>query len=220
VFAARRLLKQDAVERKTQMPDIEIPMNVEVHSMEGPYGKSRCAILDPIQDKVTHLVVRENAFPQTERLVPIRLVQVSSPQQINLACTREQLAAMESFVEEQFIDAGGPLADSMLWPYVESGPEVITLVHEKIPAGEVKIRRGTAVHATDGQIGRVDELLIEKKTGGITHLILEEGHLWGKKDVSIPVDQIKSIEADGVKLKLSKEEVEALPEVQIHRPRR
>jgi hypothetical protein len=206
-----------AVERKMQMPDIEIPMNVEVHSTEGPYGKSRCVILDPIKDRVTHLVVREEAFPQTERLVPIDLVKVSSPEQISLACTPQQLAAMENFVEEHFINAGGPLADSMLWPYVESGPEVITLVHEKIPAGEVKIRRGTAVHATDGQIGRVDELMIEKETGGITHLILEEGHLWGKKDVSIPVDQIEGIEPDGVRLKLSKRQVEALPEIQIHR---
>ena len=199
------------------MPDIEIPMNVEVHSTEGPYGKSRCVILDPIKDRVTHLVVREEAFPQTERLVPIDLVKVSSPEQISLACTAQQLAAMENFVEEHFINAGGPLADSMLWPYVESGPEVITLVHEKVPAGEVKIRRGTAVHATDGQIGRVDELMIEKETGGITHLILEEGHLWGKKDVSIPVDQIEGIEPDGVRLKLSKRQVEALPEIQIHR---
>jgi len=190
------------------MPDIEIPMNVEVHSTEGPYGKSRCVILDPIKDRVTHLVVREDAFPQSQRLVPIDLVKVSSPEQISLACTPDQIAAMESFVEEQFIEAGGPLADSMLWPYVESGPEVITLVHEKIPAGEVKIRRGSAVHA-----------MIEKETGGITHLILQEGHLWGKKDVSIPADQIQSIEADGVKLKLSKKEVEALPEIEIQRPR-
>lgn len=202
------------------MPDMEIPMNVEVRSTEGSYGKSRCVILDPIQDKVTHLVVREDAFPQTQRLVPIDLVKVSSPEQISLACTPQELAAMESFVEEHFIDAGGPLADSMLWPYVESGPEVMTLVHEKIPAGEVKIRRGTAVDAADGRIGRVDELMIEKATGGITHLVLEEGHLWGKKAVSIPVDQIQSIDTDGVKLKLSKKEVEALPAVQFHRPGR
>jgi sporulation protein YlmC with PRC-barrel domain len=202
------------------MPDIEIPMNVEVRSTQGPYGKSRCVILDPIKDRVTHLVVREAAFPQAERLVPIDKVKVSSPQQIDLACTPEQLGAMETFVEEQFIEAGGPLADSMLWPYVESGPEVITLVHEKIPSGEVKIRRGSAVHATDGKIGRVDELMIEKETGGITHLILQEGHLWGKRDVSIPADQIKSIDADGVKLKLSKKEVEALPDLKIPRRRR
>jgi uncharacterized protein YrrD len=202
------------------MPDIEIPMNVAVRSTQGPYGKSRCVILDPIKDRVTHLVVREDAFPQTERLVPIELVQVSSDKEIDLAATPEQLAAMETFVDEQFIDTGGPMTDSMLWPYVEPGPEVVTLVHEKIPPGEVKIRRGSAVHATDGRIGRVDELMIDKASGGITHLILTEGHLWGKKEVSIPVDQIKSMEADGVKLKLSKIEVEALPQIQVHRPRR
>jgi hypothetical protein len=202
------------------MPDIEIPMNVAVHSSQGPYGKSRCVILDPIKDRVTHLVVREDALPQTERLIPINLVHVDSATQIDLAASPEQLAAMETFVDEQFIDTGGPLADSMLWPYVQPGPEFVTLVHEKIPAGEVKVRRGTAVHATDGRIGHVDELMIESATGDITHLILTEGHLWGKKEISIPVDQIQSMEADGVRLKLSKKEVEALPELQIHRPGR
>jgi len=45
----------------------------------------------------------------------------------------------------------------------------------------------------------------------ITHLILREGHLWGQKEVTIPLNQIERIEDDTVYLKLRKEEIEKLP---------
>ena len=51
------------------------------------------------------------------------------------------------------------------------------------------------------------------RTTACTHLVLREGHLWGKKDVTIPVDQIDRIEADVIYLKLDKAAVEHLPSV-------
>ena len=51
----------------------------------------------------------------------------------------------------------------------------------------------------------------------ITHLILRKGHLWGQKDVTIPVSEIARIEEDAVHLKLAKEQVEALPTIPVRR---
>ena len=34
----------------------------------------------------------------------------------------------------------------------------------------------------------------DPQTGHITHLILREGHLWGQRDVVIPVNAIERIE--------------------------
>ncbi len=202
------------------MPEIEIPMNVEVRSSKGPYGRSRFMILDPVADKVTHLVVEENDLSMSQRLVPLKFVGATTPERIDLTCSPEELGAMEIFMQEEFISAVSAIPDTMLWPYVAMGTELLTIRHEKLPPGEVKVRRGTGVHATDGRIGKVDELMVDKATGGITHLILVEGHLWGKKDISIPVNQIERIEKDAIHLKLSKKEVEALPAIPIHRPHR
>ncbi len=193
--------------------NVEIPIGVAVHSMQGSYGRSLYVILDPIQEKITHLVVQEEDFPQTQRLVPIHMVQVTSPQQINLAASAKMLNEMDTFIETEFI----PAKPVMIWPYVEPETEFILLEHEKIPFGEITARRGTRVRASDGEIGRVDEFMIDRKDGKITHLVLREGHLWGKKEISIPVTQIKSMEQDAVYLKLSKKEVEALPEIRIRR---
>ena len=91
------------------------------------------------------------------------------------------------------------------------------LEHEHIPAGEVVIRRGTPVKATDGEVGKVDEFLVDPENNNISHLILREGHLWGKKDVTIPVSEIDKIAEDGVYLKLDKEAIETLPTVPVRR---
>jgi len=43
------------------------------------------------------------------------------------------------------------------------------------------------------------------------YLVLREGHLWGQKDVSIPVAQIDHMKEDSVYLKLDKQSIGALP---------
>jgi sporulation protein YlmC with PRC-barrel domain len=73
------------------------------------------------------------------------------------------------------------------------------------------------VEATDGHVGQVDEFLVDPTNEHITHLVLREGHLWGQKDVTIPVSQIDRIEQDVVYLKLDKHGIEKLPSVPVRR---
>jgi len=42
------------------------------------------------------------------------------------------------------------------------------------------------------------------------HVLLEEGHLWGRKQVAIPVSAVASIE-DGIRLNITKRQIEDLP---------
>jgi hypothetical protein len=64
-------------------------------------------------------------------------------------------------------------------------------------------------------VGKVDEFLVEGKSGRITHLVLVEGHLWGKKDIAVPVNQIDRYEDGDVYLKIDKAQVESLPEFDV-----
>jgi hypothetical protein len=50
-------------------------------------------------------------------------------------------------------------------------------------------------------------------------VLLQEGHLWGRKEVAIPIGAVTSVEA-GIQVNLSKHEVENLPPVAIDRPGR
>jgi hypothetical protein len=47
--------------------------------------------------------------------------------------------------------------------------------------------------------------------------VLRKGHLWGEKDVLIPVSEIGQIDEDRVYLTLSKEEIANLPTIPIQR---
>jgi sporulation protein YlmC with PRC-barrel domain len=88
---------------------------------------------------------------------------------------------------------------------------------DRIPAGEVQVRRGQHVHATDGAIGHVQGLIVDPSDHHVTHVLLDEGHLWGQKRVAIPIGAVTRVE-DGVRLSLAKDEVRDLPAVDVTNP--
>jgi hypothetical protein len=44
----------------------------------------------------------------------------------------------------------------------------------------------------------------------VTHVLLAEGHLWGRKEVAIPASAVTKVE-NGIWLNLTKKQVEDLP---------
>jgi hypothetical protein len=202
---------------------MDIPINVDVLCAGELCGRSTCLIINPINERITHLVVIEKDFPYIERLVSVETILASSPNSIQLRCSKAKISDMEPFEETDFISAGQlestlPYdAPYLIWPYSMYKATPMPLEHERIPAGEVAIRRGTPVKATDGRVGKVDEFLIDPVNDIITHLVLREGHLWGKKDVTIPVSEIDRITDDAVYLKLDKKVIATLPTVPVQR---
>ena len=103
-------------------------------------------------------------------------------------------------------------------PYVSYEETVqVPVEHKQIPWGELAVQRGTHVEATDGYVGKVDEFVVNPKNSHITHLVMREGHLWGKKDVIIPLSALGTTLDDTVFLKLDKHQIEALPTFQLKR---
>jgi sporulation protein YlmC with PRC-barrel domain len=80
------------------------------------------------------------------------------------------------------------------------------------------VRRGESVHATDGEIGRVQGLVIEPTNHHVTHVLLQEGHLWGRKDVAIPIGAVTGIEQGTIRLNITKEAVQDLPAIDLADP--
>lgn len=196
---------------------MDIPLNAKVQCIDGDAGHSVCVIIDPIKDQVTHLVVKgKDIFSTADHLVPIQFILETSQDMIQLRCRLEDLEKMDSFTDTEFIPYPG--GGGYAWPYYASdGPEIILVEHERIPLHELAIHRGDSVHALDGPIGRVDEFIVDPTTESITHLIMREGHLWGQKDVTIPVSNIDRIENYNVFLKITKKQIESLPTVPVKR---
>jgi PRC-barrel domain protein len=89
-------------------------------------------------------------------------------------------------------------------------------ITDRVPVGEVEVRRGDPVSARDGEIGRVQGLVIDPSDHHVTHFLLDEGHLWGAKRVAIPIGSVEKVDpADGVCVSLTKDEIRDLPPVDL-----
>jgi len=208
---------------------MEIPLNALVDCKDGFCGRSEFVLINPVIDQVTHLVVRRDAT-NTEYIVPVDSVIETIADTIRLRCSKAELEKMDPFIKTKFIEEKVPektwaygggsigIGANYYLPYVTSErTEYKAVEHEQIPPGELAVRRGTRVEATDGFVGKVDEFVVNPKNGRITHLVMREGHLWGKKDVIIPVSAMGGTHDDTVFLKLDKHQIESLPTFQLHR---
>jgi sporulation protein YlmC with PRC-barrel domain len=210
---------------------MEIPLNAQVECTDGVYGRSEYVLINPVTDQVTHLVVKEEASPNTEYVVPIEFVTETIADTIRLSCTKAELEQVKPFIKTTFVEeklpdknfgfsAGGFFGAGSYYymPYVTPENTVeVPVEHRQIPHGELAVQRGTRVEAKDGYVGKVDEFVVNPKNGHITHLVMREGHLWGRKDVIIPLSVMGDTREDTVFLKLNKHQVESLPTFQVNR---
>lgn len=203
----------------------QFTIGADASCTDGPCGHVIRVVVDPVNEVVTHLVVEPTHREGLGRLVPLDLVDVDAASgNVTLRCSIEEFGKLEAAEETLFLPGGGIYAgyaasQVFALPYYGLGVGNITppIVTDALPTGEVAVRRGQQVHATDGGIGRVQGLVIDRATHHVTHVLLQEGHLWGRKDVAIPIGAVQGIE-DGIQLTLTKQEVQDLPAVDVDDP--
>jgi sporulation protein YlmC with PRC-barrel domain len=208
------------------MPETtQFTIGADVSCTDGPCGTVIRVVLNPVAEELTDLVVEPTHRQGLGRLVPLSLVDATSDE-VRLRCTIAEFEKLESAEETEFLPgtagyaAYGP-QQVLSWPYYGLGGinmelETVseTVTYDKVPLGEVAVRRGQSVQATDGDIGRVQGLVIDPHSHHVTHVLLQEGHLWGRKEVAIPISAVTH-STDGITLKISKQDVQDLPPVDV-----
>jgi uncharacterized protein YrrD len=204
---------------------MEIPISAKVSCAAGECGDVACLLVNPATKQVTHVVVKERGFLGQERIVPIEFVEESFPDKISLHLAPENLRHMENFNEIEYVSGKGTFDGQLVEQYF-SQPFVIPdydaedehyYTHvENIPPGELAIHTGAEVYAHDGLIGKVDGFLISAVDDKISHLVMREGHLWGRRHITIPVTAIERIDPDGIHLTLNKAAVGKQPSAPVH----
>ena len=204
-------------------------IGAEASCSDGPCGRVRRVVVDPVAETVTHLVVGPEHPRGLGRLVPVGLIDATSGG-ISLSCTWAEFAGLSWAKQTHFLPKSGAWpgyapGQVFSWPYyglvsfmgagMGSRPQSVT--SHSVPLGEVEIRRGDPVHATDGDIGRVQGLVIDPPSRGVTHVLLQEGHLLGRREVTIPVSAVAGT-GDCIRLTITKQEVQDLPPAEIDHP--
>ena len=202
-------------------------IGTETSCADGACGMVKRVVVDPVARTVTHLVVKPRLVNVTDRLVPLDLVVEGTPDKIRLRCSIAEFERLDPAVETEFmrntVEYPGYASDQVYTqPFYGLSATMLTqrvpktATRDTVPLGEVDVRRGDHVRATDGDIGKVQGLVIDAANHHVTHVLLEEGHLWGRKEVAIPISAVTDV-SDGIQLNLTRQQVEDLPPVDIER---
>jgi sporulation protein YlmC with PRC-barrel domain len=199
----------------------QFTIGAEARGADGDLGQLKRVVVNPVSKTVTHLLIEPRHRQGLGRLVPLDLVDRASGGEIRLRCSKAEFDQLDFAEETSFLPgvddayAGYEPGDAYAWPYF-GGNASVPVTSVAVPIGEVSVRRGDPVHATDGDIGKVEGLVVESRGHHVTHVLLQEGHLWGRKEVAIPIESIASVDS-GIRLKISKQEVQNLPPADLER---
>ena len=199
---------------------------------DGYRGEVRAAVIDPVAAVVTHLVVEPEGRSGLARLVPLSLAEAeadtddydvrAAPGKLRLRCTEAEFMNLDGAEETLAEFAVGQTVPVQLLPPgwrgtgepVAEGGDILRIPEREtidvVPPDEVEEHGGDHVHAADGDIGRLHGFRLDPASGRVTHVLLGEGHLWGRKEVAIPFDQIAGFD-QGIRLSLTKKQVQDLP---------
>ena len=182
---------------------------------DGDCGEVRRLIIDPATDTVTHLVIQPGDRQEAARLVPVHLAEATD-EGIRLRCTLAEFDELDHAEERDLVTGAGP--DQIAGGYgVAAGLSAsawrqTATFEDVIPGGEDEVGPGDPVLAVDGEIGQVQGFLVNPDNDRVTYVLLQEGHLWGRKEVAIPISAVIRVD-EGIRLNLTKEQVGELPPV-------
>jgi sporulation protein YlmC with PRC-barrel domain len=211
-------------------------LGADVRCTDGHCGQVRSLVIDLAQDAITHLLVQPGHRRELARLVPLDLADAADGA-VRLGCTMAQYEQLDS-PDETYVRPGNEGREFyqrepvISWPYYSGGagmlgvpsdaisgvPQTLTadVVAEHLP-GEEEIPRGEHVHATDGDIGRVEGVAVDSGTGRVASVLVREGHLGRRRTVLIPRDAVARVDVDGFHLAITRQQTQDLPPADVTR---
>lgn len=215
---------------------MRLELGSPVNCVDGAYGELSDVVIDPSTRRVTHLVIQPHHRHDEARLVPVARATSGSGDEasISLDSTLAEINELEPISKSAYLRLGEFPVEDPDWqigiqevfalPYYESlSPEGlgtsmqpldydphVTVNYDRVPKDEIEIRRGSAVTSSDGErLGHVEGFVLDDEHK-IASFVLEHGHLWGKREMTVPIGAVARIASDEVVLSLSTKEVGSL----------
>jgi hypothetical protein len=208
---------------------MQLHLEGHVEMSDGARGTLADVVIDPAKKTVTHVVVRAGDPDPTARLVPLGLVSTDASGKSILGCTAaefEQLEAIQGYAYLPVDERPAPDADwdvgvedvvmmpsyqgADLGVYTAEIDPNVGVTYDRVPKGEVEIRRSSAVESSDGhELGSVHAFVVDG--GAITEIVFEHGHLWRHRTTTVPIGSVAALRTNAVGLALTKDEFGKLP---------
>jgi uncharacterized protein YrrD len=190
----------------------------------GKFGNLRALVYDTGTKETVSLVIRRHPADDDSVLLPIGAVQSTDLDMIYVELSQQQFDGLPGFEAERNIapppDLDNIARDQVTDPIdvpdvppvgAATGIESIAftpLVEEEInvPEGDQVIDDGTAVWATDGELGLLRAVRVSDQTRRIDGVTVQEGGFF-TTDTDIPANSIASVQSDAIILSIDKASV-------------
>ena len=206
-----------------------LAIGATVSCSEEAVGELADLVADPARNQVTYLVVEPKHLPGGARLVSLELVsEIHIRSGILLDCplsTVQQLPEVQQVSQQRLgedphaspdWDVG--VREVMSMPFYDPGalveyspaadPEIL-VVYDRIPKGQVEVRRTSPVTTSDGgEVGHVAGLYVDN--GEIRDFVVERKHLGRTRVAAIPAADVLELATDSVTLQLTGDEIDGL----------
>jgi uncharacterized protein YrrD len=212
--------------------------NAEVLTSAGDkLGRIDRVVIDPKSNELTHLVVKKGVLFTTDKVVPLDKVDTADGDQVVLKEGPADPDDFPDFEETHYVpidqarayakrDLGGlrplawyyPLPGGAWWRRRMGGypgypdPPYTRRTELNIPADTVPLEEGARVVSSDDEhVGDVERVYVGEDKQRVTHLLISQG-LISKVRRLIPTMWVEHVLTDRVRLSVSRDFVEGLPE--------
>jgi uncharacterized protein YrrD len=198
-------------------------------------GEIERVVLDPKDDEVTHIVIRQGMLFATDKILPANLVQTATEERVVLRLDADDLEPLPDFREMHFVPlqegeepeegyvrpvywyppAGahtwGVTAGATLGVGAPTIPPFVLEEQEHVPDDTVSLRQGATVVSSDGEkVGSVESVLTDPEEHRATHLVIARGLLFQQEKL-VPTSWIDTVTEEEVHLTVSSETLKDLP---------
>ena len=207
---------------------MKLELGTSIRCADGATRELVDVVIDSSSSRVTHLVIRPAQHAEDARLVPISLASrvEDGESEISLNCGAADLERFDPVHKFEILRAGERPNEDPKWDvgvedivvasnyaptafgdYGGSLDSDVTISYDRVPKGEIELRHASSVYSADGHhLGSVDAVVVDDGDR-LTHLLLERGHLWWKREVALPAESISKFESDMLTLGLTKREL-------------
>lgn len=210
--------------------------NADVLSADGEkVGEMKRMVLDPEEQRVTHIVVQQGFLFTKDKILPANLVQTATEEEVVLHQDADELEYLPDFREANFVPlhereeaeqryvrpvywyppAGAPwgvTAGATLGVGAPTVPPYVVEEEERVPEGTVALEEGATVVSSDGEdVGNVEAILTDPEKERATHLVIARGFLFQEEKL-IPTSWIDTVTENEVHLVVGSETLKNLPE--------
>lgn len=207
----------------------EVRLGSRVYCGDTEVGRLERVVLSPSDQRVTHLLVHRGLVPHRDVLVPVEVAERATDEAVWLRLSAEEFERLSPYDPERYVSAEAGAAATgrhersrvlFALPFGRARPGALlraeggqTAAGTGGPDGSrsgVLLSRGTRVVCAGGDVGRVDDVLLDPTTRQAIAFVVRKGRFL-RQDVVVPVDWVSEVQSDKIVLNVDRSQLDRLP---------